>query len=156
LKEQNPSQAAFAAILRVVVAGGKPAEEAARPPVAGSYSIADGTICFEPQFPFVPGREYRATFDQAKLPGADPKAAPITVTLSIPKPPPGPRVAITAVYPSGNRLPENTLRFYIHFSGEVARGDVYQHLKLVRDDGVEVKSPFLELPEELWSPDGSR
>jgi hypothetical protein len=60
------------------------------------------------------------------------------------------------VYPSGAILPENTLRLYVHFSGPVARGDVYRHLKLVRDDGTEVSHPFLELDEELWTADGLR
>jgi len=105
---------------------------------------------FEPQFPLVPGRDYVAILS------ADPNTKPMRVTLALPKPSPGPRIAITAVYPSASRLPENTLRFYLHFSGEVARGNVYRHLTLVRDDGVEVREPFLEVEEELWSGDGKR
>src|SRR5262245_48062787 len=132
-------------VFRVVVAGGKPEELLARPALAGTYTLTDTGVRFEPQLPLVPGLEYRAVVDNK--PGA---------TLSILKPPPGPRVAISAVYPSGNRLPENALRWYVHFTGPVARGNVYRHFKLVRDDGVEVMSPFLELPEELWSPDGTR
>src|SRR5206468_6663033 len=61
-----------------------------------------------------------------------------------------------AVFPSANRLPENTLRFYVHFSGQMTRGNIYRHVKLIRDDGQEVKRPFLELDEELWSSDGLR
>jgi hypothetical protein len=137
-------------VFRVVVAGGTEAEQLARPPLAGSYSQSETGLRFEPQFPLVPGRNYLAILDS----GANSK--PLRVTLSLPKPAPGPRVAITAVYPSASRLPENTLRFYIHFSGEVARGDVYRHLLLIRDDGVEVREPFLEVHEELWSADGKR
>ncbi|WP_439626686.1 Ig-like domain-containing protein [Gemmata sp.] len=139
-----------AAVLRVVVGGGTIEEQLARTPLAGSYSFTDTGVRFEPQFPLVPGREYVAILRD------DPKAAPALTTLSLPKPPPGPRVSVAAVYPSANRLPENTLRFYVQFSGPVARGDVYRHVTLVRDDGVEVKEPFLELPEELWSADGDR
>lgn len=156
LREQNPSPQAFGAILRVIVAGGKPAEEAGRPPVAGSYSITDGVLRFEPQFPFVPGVEYRVTLNLAKLPGSDPKTAPIRASVAIPKPPPGPPTSITAVFPTANRLPENALRLYVHFSGAMARGNVYRHFKLIRDDGTEVHRPFLELDEELWSTDGLR
>jgi hypothetical protein len=156
LKAATPAAKEWAAILRVAVAGGTPAEVAARPPVAGAYT-ADGTaIRFEPQFAFVPGVTYRATFDPAKLPGGDPKAKSVSADLVIPKPPPGPPTSITAVYPSGNRLPENALRFYVHFSGQMTRGDIYRHLRLVRDDGKEVPRPFLELDEELWSTDGLR
>ncbi len=140
-------------VLRVVVAGGTPAEEAERPPVAGTYVVTADAIRFMPDFAFVPGVAYRATFDPAplKLPGRA-----TTAQLTLPRPPPGPRVSVVALYPSADRLPENTLRFYIQFSGPVARGDVYRHLRLVRDDGHEVVSPFLEIEEELWSTDGLR
>jgi hypothetical protein len=137
-------------MFRVVVAGGTEQELIARLPLAGTYSVSEMGLRFEPQFPLVPGREYVAILK------TDTSTEPMRVTLALPKPPPGPRVAITAVYPSSSRLPENTLRFYIHFSVEVARGDVYRHLKLVRDDGVEVREPFLEVHEELWSVDGRR
>jgi hypothetical protein len=139
-----------ALVFRVVVAGGTEQELLARPPLAGTSSVTETGLRFEPQFPLVPGREYVALLK------TDTSPKPLRVTLALPKPPPGPRVAITAVYPTSNRLPENTLRFYIHFSGEVARGDVYRHLKLVRDDGVEIREPFLEVHEELWSGDGRR
>jgi hypothetical protein len=143
-------------VFRVVIAGGKPEEVIARLPIAGTYRLTDSGIRFEPQFPLVPGREYRALLDADFDPNHPEKHDAIVTSITVPKPPPGPRVAITGIYPSGNRLPENTLRFYIHFSGEVARGNVYRHLKLIRDDGKEIKSPFLELDEELWSTDGSR
>jgi hypothetical protein len=139
-----------ARVFRVVVAGGTEEELAARPPLAGTYSLSETRLRFEPQFPLVPGRDYVAILR------ADPSTKPMRVTLALPKPSPGPRIAITAVYPSASRLPENTLRFYIHFSGEVTRGNVYRHLSLVRDDGVEVREPFLEVEEELWSGDGKR
>jgi len=140
----------WAPIFRVVVSGGTNEELLSRPPLAGDYTITETGVRFNPQFPLVPGREYVAVLHD------QPKGPPTLVKLSLPRPTPGPRVAISAVYPSANRLPENTLRFYIHFSGPVARGDVYKHLKLIRDDGVEVKEPFLELPEELWSNEGDR
>lgn len=136
-------------VLRVVVAGGTAEEESERLSVVGSCTLTETGIRFEPRFSLLPGRDYRAVLH------LDAKS-PIEATLTVPRPPPGPRISITHVYPSGNQLPENTLRFYIHFSGQVARGDVYHHLKLVRDDGIEVKSPFLELDEELWSVDGTR
>ena len=152
LKSANLTAAQWPEVFRVVVAGGKPEEVSKRLPISGTYSLTETGIRFEPQFTFVPGQEYRATLAL----NDEPTGEKIEATLTLPKPPPGPRVSITGVYPSGNRLPENTLRFYIHFSGEVSRGDVYRHLKLVRDDGVEVKSPFLELDEGLWSQDGTR
>ncbi len=150
LKAATPTEKEWHPIFRVVVAGGTNEEVLARTPVAGTYTLTETGVRFDPQFPLVPGREYIAIVHDI------PNAKPMLATLSLPKPPPSPRVAITAVYPSGNRLPENTLRFYIHFSGPVARGGVYRHFKLVRDDGVEVKEPFYELPEELWAKEGNR
>lgn len=152
----KPSAKEWSAILRVVVAEGTSEEIATRQSVAGTYTADGEVIRFEPQFPLVPGVRYQTTFDPAKLPGGDPKATAVTAELSIPKPPPGPPISIAAVYPSANQLPENTLRFYIHFSGQMTRGDIYRHLKLIRDDGKEVHQPFLELDEELWSVDGLR
>ena len=143
----------WSALLRVVVAEGTAEEIATRPAVAGTYSLTDAAIRFEPQFPFVPGVKYQVTFDPSQLKLA---GKPITAVVSIPKPPPGPPTSIAAVYPSASRLPENTLRWYIHFSGQMTRGDIYRHVKLVRDDGQEVKHPFLEIDEELWSTDGTR
>jgi hypothetical protein len=144
-------------VFRVVVAGGKDEEVRARLPIAGTRTLTDSGIRFEPQFPLVPGREYRAIFHPDFTPNNPThESSRIEASITVPKPPPGPRVSIAGIYPTSNRLPENTLRFYIHFSGEVARGNVYRHLKLIRDDGKEVKSPFLELDEELWSSDGTR
>lgn len=150
MKAAKPAAKDWHPIVRVVVAGGSNEELLARPPLAGTYTLTATGVRFEPQFPLVPGRDYVAIVYDLQ------NRKPMLAKLSVAKPPPGPRVGITAVYPSGNRLPENTLRFYIHFSGPVARGDIYRHLKLVRDDGVEVKDPFLELPEELWSNEGDR
>ena len=54
-------------------------------------------------------------------------------------------------------MPENLLRFYIHFTSAMSRGEAYRHLKLI-DTATKkpVHAPFLELEEELWSPDGKR
>jgi hypothetical protein len=150
LKSGKPTDREWHAVFRVVVAGGTNEELLARPPLAGTYTLTATGARFDPQFPLVPGRDYVAIVHD--IPGGK----PVLAIVALPKPPPGPRVAVAAVYPSAMRLPENTLRFYIHFSGPVARGDVYRHLKLVRDDGVEVKNPFLELPEELWANEGNR
>ncbi len=127
------------------VVDGTDAELAKLPAVAGTWSVVGKSLRFDPQFPLVPGVAYRITGDFPK-----------PSLFTIPKPPPGPPVAITAVFPSGNILPQNTLRLYVHFSGQMTRGDVYRRVKLIRDDGVEVQRPFLELDEELWSTDGLR
>jgi hypothetical protein len=156
LKASKPDASEWNRLLRVVVAEGTPDEIAARPPLAGEYAVTDAGITFTPQFPFTPGLKYRATLHPARLPDGDPKAAVVEFDIFLKKPPPGPPVTVAAVYPSGNRLPENTLRWYVHFSAPVARGDIYRNVKLLKADGTEVPFPFLELDEELWSDDGTR
>ena len=68
-----------------------------------------------------------------------------------------PTAKLAEVYPSSAELPENLLRFYLHFSAPMSRGEAYRHISLVNvATGKPVDSPFLELDEELWSSDGTR
>jgi hypothetical protein len=143
-------------VARLVVDDGKPEDVAKKPPVAGGWSVRGDALRFEPQFPLVPGVKYRVFCDLGAIPRSNRKGDAFSLTVFIPKPPPGPRVSVQSIYPSTNRLPENTLRLYVHFSGPVARGDIYKRFKLVRDDGKQVMTPFLEIDEELWSADGLR
>lgn len=152
----KPTADEFAKGARLVVAEGTPDEVAKRQAVAGDWSATADGLRFEPLFPLAPGTKYRVFIDLAALPRANIKATAFMLDVAVPKPPPGPRVSVVAVFPSANRLPENTLRFYVQFSRPVARGDVYKRVKLVRDDGQAVASPFLEIDEELWSADGTR
>ncbi|HET9220308.1 MAG TPA: Ig-like domain-containing protein [Terriglobia bacterium] len=120
------------------------------PPLLGRYRIENKTLIFEPQFPLQPGVSYRAV---AKIPGA---TAPVFLLLRIPKPNMTPTTVVDRVYPSSNVLPENQLKFYIHFSSPMARGSAYDHVSLVDASGKKVEKPFLELGEELWDPSGRR
>lgn len=147
--------AEWPAVARVVVDDGT-ADAAKKPAVAGDWSVTAGGLRFDPLYPLAPGVTYRVFCDLSAAPRAKLKEKAFSLTVTVPKPPPGPRVGVLGVFPSTNRLPENTLRFYVHFSGPVRRGDVYKHFTLTRDDGQAVTRPFLELDEELWSDDGLR
>lgn len=137
-----------AAVLAVVLADGTAAEIAARRPLLGTYSFRNGVLRFEPRFPFAPGVRYRATLTTG--------GRPVTKDFTVPKPRTEPG-RVTAVSPSADKLPENTLRLYVHFSKPMSRGDVYRYVKLLNEpDGKPVERPFLELDEELWSPDRTR
>jgi len=63
---------------------------------------------------------------------------------------------ITQVFPSAGELPENLLKFYIHFSAPMSRGNIYEHIHLRDEDGKLVELPFLEIDEELWNPEMTR
>lgn len=119
------------------------------PALLGQYRVENKSLIFVPQFPLQPGLSYRAT---AKIPGA----APITTVVRIPKPDVKPVTVVERVYPSTNVLPENQLKFYIHFSSPMARGFAYQHISLIDEKGARVDVPFLEIGEELWDRDGKR
>ena len=63
---------------------------------------------------------------------------------------------VTAVYPSAPVLPENQLKFYVHFSQPMQQGGSYRHVVLMDASGKPVSDPFLELGEELWDRSGRR
>jgi hypothetical protein len=156
LADAKLTAAEWPKVARLVVDDGTPEEVAKKPSVAGDWSVTATGLTFEPLFPLAPGVRYRVFCDLGAAPRAKLKGDAFSLALVIPKPLPGPRVRVLGIDPSPNRLPENTLRVYVHFSGPVARGDVYRHFKLVRDDGKQVLRPFVELDEELWSNDGTR
>ena len=172
LKSIRITAAQWSSFLSVrIVIEAKPGSEQA-PPLWGAYSLSGDLIRFEPRFPLEPGIRYRAVLDLNRMrvvarelspdvPAADPKSAStkarLTADFFVAKKVVEPSTTVAAVYPSGARLPENLLRFYIHFSSPMSRGEAYSHLKLIDNAaGKPVHAPFLELEEELWSPDGTR
>lgn len=128
------------------------------PPLGGEYSFyktcvfVSGTVCghFMPQFPLDAGLSYIAVFGEFA-------GAPRVVELfEIPAKPKISTASVEMVYPSGNVLPENLLKFYLHFTEPMRRGGVYEFIKLVDENGRAVDIPFLEVAEELWDPEGRR
>jgi hypothetical protein len=134
----------------------------AAPAMLGSYELTNDAVRFRPRFPLEPGLEYRAVFDWPagrESPRSDVREQPVHLaqTFTIPALPSGEPARVLALYPSAKELPENLLRLYIQFSAPMSQGHSYGHVHL-RDEtvGGEVERPFLELPQELWSPDGTR
>jgi hypothetical protein len=123
------------------------------PPMLGRYTVTKNSLRFEPRFPLEPLVEYRATFAPTRVPGG---GGSISATRpaereSAPKP-----TVVTAVHPTASVLPENLLKFYLHFSAPMSRGQVYEHIQLLDEAGAAVELPFLELEQELWNPDQTR
>ncbi|HXX94914.1 MAG TPA: hypothetical protein VEN81_14915 [Planctomycetota bacterium] len=128
--------------LEVFVAG-------ASDPILGSQRVEPGSLVFEPRFPLREGLEYRAVF-------TPPAGSPVERLFSLPPPPQGPPTEVLRVFPSTDVLPENQLKFYLHFSAPMSRGEAYRRIHLVEAGGRVVELPFLELGEELWDPSGTR
>ena len=125
-----------------------------QPNVLGSLRIDEGVLHFEPRFPLVPGVRYLAVLDLGKLDGG--KAKPVEALLSLPKVERKPSATVARVYPTDDRLPENLLKFYVHFSAPMDQGNSYRHVRLLDEKGKAVDLPFLELDQELWNPEGTR
>ncbi len=123
----------------------------------GSYRVAPNALRFEPRFPLAAGVSYRAVFQPAHLPGhADSNEKAIVKELLLPRAKPAEATVVTHIYPSRDDLPENQLKFYLHFSAPMSRGDSYEHIRLLRSDGSTDERAFLELPQELWDREGKR
>ncbi len=116
------------------------------PPVLGSYQRESNEMEFRAQFPFEPGVAYRATF----VPGK------VSSVLRMPKAELSRTTVVTEVYPTAETLPQNLLKFYLHFSAPMSRGRIYEHIHLLGEDGTPVELPFLEIDEELWNPEMTR
>ena len=120
----------------------------------GDYEAKDGILSFRPKFPLEPGMRYVAVLDPAEVGVKD--RGILTATYVPPPRPDSPPTIVSRVYPTAEELPENLLKFYVHFSAPMSRGGVYRHIRLLDDAGLEVELPFLELDEELWDPDMTR
>ncbi len=77
-------------------------------------------------------------------------ATELAQTFTIAKKPAGPATTVTAVYPTQDVLPENQLKFYLHFSAPMSRGEAYRRVHLLNEKNVPIDLPFLELDQELW------
>jgi hypothetical protein len=120
-----------------------------QPALLGSYHVEAGVLRFKPRFPLAKGTRYRVVFRPTD------KAEPVVVVLSLPKPAKEP-TRLTHVYPSRDALPENQLKFYLHFSAPMGRGEAYRRVHLLDERGKEIERPFLELDQELWDREGKR
>lgn len=115
---------------------------AAKDPVAGDYNFDKNMLTFKPRHQLQPGTTYRAFFRLASELGSH--------EVTFPKPTHVSTTDVEQLYPSAQLLPENLLKFYIHFSTPMSRGEAFKRIKLIDQDGKQVKLPFLEIDEELW------
>lgn len=116
------------------------------PPVDGSYLQSGKVVIFRPTYPFSDRIDYLAVaFDgvQALHRSSKQQNSPVA--------------RVDHIQPEGEILPENLLKFYIHFSHSMSGGDVYRHIQLIELTKKKVVQwPFLELGEELWNQDRTR
>lgn len=118
--------------------------------ILGQFVQDGSAVRFEPRFRLRPGMRYQVVM---------PNQTPQRLVFQIPQADSGssarPAAVVSAIYPAASELPENVLKFYIHFSEPMSRGRAYSHITLFAD-GKRLESPFLELGEELWDPQQRR
>lgn len=119
---------------------------AGKSPMAGRYAINERVVTFDPAFDLVTGQTY--TVRAAK----DGSLTEFTLGSDTPAVAP----EVRAVYPSGPVIPENTLRFYIHFSAPMQPHQVADFIQLVNAEGVADTAAFMSFKQELWSADRTR
>ena len=119
-------------------------------PTLGDFKadLKTKSIIFTPRFSFTRSAIYNVELRTG--PGM-----PSKTSFRIPRPFSN-AVTISAVYPSADKLPENLLKFYVHFSGPMKRGDIYKFVRIENADGKKIELPFLEIEQELWSRDQKR
>ena len=113
-------------------------------PILGTQT--SGT--FTPRFLLTPGVKYRAVWKPTQGPTQ-------THRFELPRPTTA-RAKVEQVFPTTHRLPENQLKFYLHFTGPMSRGEAYRHIHLKDSQNKTVELPFLELDEELWDRNARR
>ena len=115
-------------------------------PIAGRYTVDGGTIRFFPAFGFDPGRDY-----VVRLPNES-AAVPFRISMDATQLTP----VVTDIFPSGDTLPENTLRFYIHFSVPMQPHVAFDYIKLRDASGAVDDAAFMRFKQELWNEDRTR
>lgn len=152
-----PDQTGWSKIFSASVAPPGATGRSDLPEIQGSYLVSGDRLRFEPQFPLQPGMQYRVEVHPGNLAGTSPEESKSAIGwFRLPAPVRIPKTFVEHVYPSSSVLPENLLKFYIHFSGPMSQGDIYKHIHLLNSSGKSVVLPFLEIDEELWNPELTR
>ncbi len=133
--------------------------EADRPPMLGRYHVQEGELAFVPRYPLKAGLHYSAWLELSRILPAEndsPWPARLERSFEVPSKEQGPRTTVAAVYPSADVLPENQLKFYLHFSAPVRTGDSFRYLQLRDAARNDVGLPFVNVGQELWDREGTR
>ena len=143
------SRSRLQSILRVKVAEPEVPGGDESPGVFGSYEVLESGLWFTPHFPFEPGVRYRASFDPGPLEQPE-HSEVLTLEFSLPSRMSSEAAHVEHVFPSGNLLPENLLRFYIRFSEPMQRGQAARQISILGPDGRPAPDVLYRAPIELW------
>ena len=128
-------------------------------PIAGRYSIEERTVTFDPAFDFIEGQHYTVKIsgkDGALVEDANAASTHFIDEFTIKRSNENVNPEVVAIYPSGDQVPENTLRFYIHFSTPMRPNVSSDFIKLLDASGAVDTAAFMTFKQELWSEDRKR
>lgn len=120
-----------------------------RTPIAGHHTLENNAVTFTPAFGFEPGQDYVA---RVRMSGEVERFLPFRITSQAAQI----NAAVTQVFPSGETLPENILRFYIHFSTPMTPHVAFDFIKLRDTSGNVDDAAFMRFKQELWNEDRTR
>lgn len=118
------------------------------PNIFSSYRCQKTSLILTPRFGLVPGQSYLATLrTKGRTTATLLHRVPIVYQTAPP--------VVEAIYPTGNRLPANHLKFYVHFSQPMREGRyVFEHIQLLDAKGKQIHDPWRR--RELWNTDATR
>ena len=132
-----------------VFVGGANSYHDGRLSVAGKCERRGDFLSFTPAFGFVVGQPYvvrtRRNNQSHRL-----------TEFRIPQEQPAAPALVTNIYPSGDVLPENVLRFYVHFSVPMTPHRAFEYVALRDALGVADHAAFMKFKQELWNEDRTR
>ncbi|MEM8979768.1 MAG: hypothetical protein AAGD04_09810 [Pseudomonadota bacterium] len=120
-------------------------------PLAGTYEKHGADVVFKPAFGFLMDQAYTV---RSFVGGPD--AQPVLRDFVIGSGEALVRPEVLAIYPSGPQIPENTLRFYIHFSTPMQPHRAGEFIALANAQGQEDGAAFMTFKQELWNADRTR
>lgn len=124
-------------------------------PIAGTHRVTSDAVEMVPRFPLDPGREYLVRVDGGRLPAPRPGGV-VESRVALPRASASATTRVMAIYPSSSTWPENTLRFYLHFSAPMSGTSAVGHVRLVDEAGTEIRDALLEVDVDLWNSEYTR
>ncbi|OAN73543.1 hypothetical protein A8B78_18265 [Jannaschia sp. EhC01] len=115
-----------------------------RSPLAGRYTEEADTLIFDPAFDLNAGQIYTL------------QSAGVLTEFTLSSEAAAIAPEVIAIYPSGPEIPENTLRFYIHFSTPMQPHVSTEFIQLLDAQGTADTAAFMTFTQELWSEDRTR
>ena len=139
------SQKYWSEILQIYTGNKAPKETQLQ--VLGDYTFDGQVLRFKPRFPFELSQPYYAIFNtESKVEATFQASSDHEENIPL----------VTAIYPSGNKLPANLIRFYLHFSVPMRRDDPYSKVFIIDSDNNTVENAIYPADPALWSKDGMR